>query len=365
MIDQHADFGENHCARPAPVSRSNAKAPVKRATAKTLGSEIVRLVSMRYVLRPAAVVLPKSWLLGLANALSWVLCVATRAGRNSYWEIRAAFGLGRIASLKLARRRLAQPLSSYAVFRRVIEGRERPSDWKVEHRNREYVQQLLDSGESFMLASGHFTRHAYLGVPSLPVEPGRWVQVGLPGHDGIRSMQELRRRLADSTLARIVLDQRNKVQYDALLEALPVAWPEKIEFGFVHREFSAAQQIYKRLLKPGTVVSIHVDAPWQQKGPGTYVRPFAGEAHRAFSTGAAQLAKLTKRPIIFCSYWIESDGTVVIEWSPPITGVDDEKATMDTLIDSLEVAVGRRPEHYTLDIGAARRWNAKLQTWQS
>jgi hypothetical protein len=41
----------------------------------------------------------------------------------------------------------------------------------------------------------------------------------------------------------------------------------------------------------------------------------------------------------------------------------DERVT-SSVLDALEVGIGRHPEQYVLDFGSGRRWNAKAEVWE-
>jgi lauroyl/myristoyl acyltransferase len=150
-----------------------------------------------------------------------------------------------------------------------------------------------------------------------------------------------------------------------MLKALSSAWHRAGEFAFTGAGQSAASLIYQRLHEQGNIVSIHVDAPWPKSPTGSYSRPFAGLRNREFSTGAAQLAALTRCPIVSCVYWQQDEDTVIVEWGAPIQQVDDELDAMNLLIHKLEVAIGERPMQYMLSIGGQRCWNEALKRWNA
>ena len=115
-------------------------------------------------------------------------------------------------------------------------------------------------------------------------------------------------------------------------------------------------------------VFIDVDAPWRKSLAGSYERPFAGYKSHVFATGAAQLARMARCPIISCVYSLENDGTIVLEWGSPIriacNDADSDVDVMNKLIDTLELAIGERPTQYVLRIGDSRRWNSRSRRWE-
>jgi lauroyl/myristoyl acyltransferase len=233
-----------------------------------------------------------------------------------------------------------------------LSGREDVSNWRIIEKNSDEVASLRETGQSFIVATAHFQRAALLAIACPRVTPGNLMTVGLPAPREIKTLYDLRLR----------------IQYGTMLKVLSTAWRRPFEFAFTMPRTSsspsAASMIFDRLRKRGTVLFIHVDAPWTKGPTGSYTRPFAGLRGREFSTGAAQLAELTQRPIVSCIYWQKDDETVVLEWGSPIQRVDDTTETMNRLIDPLEVAIGERPTHYVLNIGDERRWNAKLKRWE-
>lgn len=311
-------------------------------------SELIRILSMQLFLAPAARLLPKSWAFALAEATSLLLMALPSPGMVTYWRMRRAFGRDRVCSFQLAWGWVARPFRDFVTLKRVLYGREDVARWRIIERYSEEVAGLRESGQSFIVATAHFERAALLGIACPRVTPGNLVTVGHPPPRKIRSLLNLRLR----------------IQYGTMLKALSSAWRRRGEFAFTGSGQSAASLIYQRLREDGNIVSIHVDAPWPKGPTGSYSRPFAGLRKREFSTGAAQLAALTRRPIVSCTYWQQDDRTVVIEWGSPIRHVENETDTMNRLIDDLEAAIGQRPMQYLFDIGGMRRWNETRHRWE-
>jgi lauroyl/myristoyl acyltransferase len=262
--------------------------------------------------------------------------------------MRQAFGESRLRSFQLAWGWLRRPFLDFVMLKRVWYGREDVSKWRIVEKNSDEVAHLRESGQSFIVATGHFQRVALLATACPRVTPGNLVQVGLPTPGEIRSLY----------------DSRIRLQYGTMLDVLSSAWNRSFEYALTKSSQSAAMLLYERLRKPGNIINIHVDAPWPQSQTGSYARSFAGLTTREFSTGAAQLATLAQCPIVSCVYWQEDDGTLVLRWGSPIQRVDNEIDTMNSLIDALEVAIGERPTQYVLRIGRERRWNATTKRWE-
>jgi lauroyl/myristoyl acyltransferase len=284
----------------------------------------------------------------VAKVLALSLVVLPEPGMSIYWSMRQAFGESRLRSFQLAWEWLRRPFLDFVMLKRVWYGREDVSKWRIVEQNSDEVARLRETGESFIVATGHFQRVALLATACPRLAPGNWVQVGLPPPSEIRSLNDWRIRL----------------QYGTMLDVLSSAWSRSFEYAFTKSSQSTAMLLYERLRKPGNIVSIHVDAPWPQSPTGSYARSFAGLTSRDFSTGAAQLASLAQCPIVSCVYWQEDDGTLVLRWGSPIQPADNEIDTMNRLIDTLEVAIGERPTQYVLYTGCDRRWNATTKRWE-
>lgn len=309
-----------------------------------------RIAALRGVLRPAADFFPRRLGLALADGIATILLTFSQSGVAAFREGRRAFGLGTFAALRLARRRVARPLRDYVFMRRVARGREDPQALKLVERGCEGVRQLQAEGRSYIVATAHVARQGMFGMYSPSIAPAHRVHVGAPVPARPRSLEE----------------RRAALQYEASLKALLSGHVGLVEVVYVSPEHqSPALPLVRRLRKAVTAVYIHVDAPWAWRDAEKTVheRPFAGDASRTFSIGAARLAKLAKCPIVTCIPIAEDDGSIVLEWGTPIFASDDEAATMDLLLDTIETAIGKRPDQYVLPIGFARRWDARTQRW--
>lgn len=312
---------------------------------------LVRVVVLTVILRPAAYLLPRRWGLAVAEVVSLVLLLLPRPGVPAFLEARDAFGLGYLEALGLARRRLLRPLADFVILNRLLYGREDVVKWTIIEKNADGIARLRATGKSFIIATGHFGRAAFAPMYFSGIIPGRRIHVGAPIPSAVSTLAERQARLQYSVTMRALSSLLDRV--DDVVYVSPQ-----------HR--SPALPIYKKLRRGGTVVYVHVDAPWawRKSDGGVHVRPFLGNRRREFATGVARLAQLAKCPIITCVPYLESDGTVVLEWGAPFMAGDDEVATTDCLLDVLEVAVGNRPDHYVLPVGRDRRWSCQRQRWE-
>jgi hypothetical protein len=314
--------------------------------------EIIRIVSMQFILAPAAYVLPRRLAVWIANVLALFLVILPRSGLNVYYQIRAAFGQGRVASLYLTWGWLSLPFRDFVILRRLINKRENPLNWKIVERNTDGINNLRRSGESYVLISGHFAQEALLSLYSPNVSYNHPIQTAVDTPKQIRSL----------------LDLRVLIKHGALLKTLSSCWGRDTEILIVGGDLHSATKLYKSLREPGNVVMMNLDAPWNKALVGSYERPFAGQKNRVFSMGAVQLARLTRCPLICCVPWLKDDGSIVLEWGDLIrigsTDVSGEVKAMNALIDMLEIAVGKRPAQYYFEMGNSRRWNSQEERWE-
>jgi lauroyl/myristoyl acyltransferase len=305
---------------------------------------------MQCFLAPAAYALPKKLALQIADALALVLRILPSSGVRTYWQMRNAFGKGRIESLNLAWGWLATQFSDVVVIKRLSYKRENPFNWKIIEKNVDRINSLRGSGEPYIVAHPHFLQISCLGMCSPEVTYGQVVLASDPVFKRVQSLYELRLRIDDRTYHK----------------AYP-RWGR--EWVWVHNnELCAARKLYSRLQERGNVVFIPVDKPWRENLNGAYVRPFAGKKKCVFSKGAATLARLAQCPIISCVPILEKDGTIVLEWGEPIRSVGNDEANdvnvMDELLDTLEIGVGEKPTQFKFDIGGDRRWDPRSRRWE-
>jgi lauroyl/myristoyl acyltransferase len=302
---------------------------------------------MKVILPPTAYFFPWSWTTKLVKTFSLLLLALPWPGMRVCRTMRIAFGQDLFRSWQLTWEWLAGPLQDYAFAKHVIYGGKAHNDWKIVERNAEAVAKLRESGQSFVVATAHFRRTAYVGVLFSQVTPGNIFHVVVPPGQETDSLSERRLRL----------------HYDTLLKALATGSKRHSEFAYP-KDARSARKLFEIMRENGNTLVVHLDAPWEAGQKGSFSRPFASQRSRVFSTGAARLAKLTKRPIVSCAYWQEDDGTCVVKWGTVIARVDDEIDAMNTLIDELEVAIGEHPAQYVLTHGRERRWNSSSKRWE-
>lgn len=308
-----------------------------------------RALAMLLVLRPAADYLPRSVALALADYVAFAFAAVSSGGRSFHRELHATFGGEAAHARWLARETLALPFRDFVMLRRIVAGREDAWGWPVEQRNVEAVQPLRDSGASFIVALGHFSRRAVFCVHLPRVIPQRQIVVVNPQPPLSFRPQGLRTYL----------------QFGLMLRTLKAIRPD---LELYHAGRGTADTLVQKLRTPGNAVVIHADAPWPFRR-GSVERPFAAATGRSFATGVAKVARLAQCPIVACVSTVSPQGRVLLEWTGPIApGSLDDSASdarvTSSVLDALEVGIGRHPEQYVLDFGSGRRWNAKAEVWE-
>ena len=312
--------------------------------------DLLRSFLMVLILKPAANVLPRQSALAIAGWCGAIMLNVPTSGRSALSTMRRAFGMADADAKRAAREYLAQPFYSFVVFHRVLRRRESPNDWAVEERNNEEVTQLRESGQSFIVATGHFRRESYLALFLTRICPGSIVNIAVPVAARSLRPENIRNRVHFGQILRVIQHTRRGLKFAY------VGDPSILE-------------IAQRLGRPGCQTIVAVDAFWKKTGRSFLERPFAGMRARAFSTGSAVFSRFAQCPIVPCSSYVKSNGDVVIEWgsiiAPPCReDKDADIKTTNVMLDFLENAVGRRPTQYVLYIGDERRFDPVLGAWK-
>ncbi len=314
--------------------------------------EAYRYVAMGFVLRVAAIILPKSWARMVAKFMGLFLALSPQTGKHTYWNFRRTFRAHRWQSFRLAQQWLTRPFVDHVVLVRICHGREILDEWKIIEHNAEPIRLLMESGEPLIVATGHFAREAFWTVYRESVLPAFLL--------GFRAQIPVQRTL---------YGRRMRIQFGTIVETMNHVRPVNREWIVVGTGASAMESLIDGLQQPRRVVVIPINGPWEGGRPGSFARPFAGHQSRIFAIGAARLARLTQANVVSCVQWVDEDGHAVIEWGaiipPPEEGNKAaEISIMNRLLDPFEVAIGKRPTQYVLPIGADRQWNPSVQSWE-
>jgi hypothetical protein len=305
---------------------------------------------MLLILKPAADYLPLRWALVLAKWLSVVADITIMDdGQPVGASMKGAFNLSDEHAVQAARQWLATQFCDFVVLRRVARGREDPTKWRIVQKNAQALQQLRESGASFILATGQFARRAHVPFFTLAIAPARMVLAAQPAPKGW-SPRAIRVR-AQLAVAR---------------NAFMHTRPGRLELFVVGQ--TPTLDLDELLRHPDNVLHVTVDAWWPAKR-WAYHRPFAGFHSFSLTTAPATLARLTQRAILPCVSLIDSDGAVVLEWGdvipPPLpSDAEADVRITDELIDRIERAIGSRPTQYVSSPGRWRHWNGDLARWE-
>jgi lauroyl/myristoyl acyltransferase len=326
-------------------------------------AEIARASVMLLVLRPAADWLPLELARCFAQCIGFFIAVSPTRGRLTYSAMRTAFGFPKMQAFVAAQQWLSRPFLDFVFLRQVVRGRRNCTQWNVKEVSSDAVRRIKESGQPFIVATGHFARESFLGLLLPNILPHRIGIVAAPRPPNSRNPFAFRMGL----------------QYGQILDAMQHVRPN-MSFMFTGGIFMRLDNL---LRQPGNVVIISVDAYWTGGGPylgkgspsqqqsttGVYVRPFAGIWEYRVATGTATLARLAQCPIVPCVTYMADGDTLVVEWGtpipPPVSNDKDADAQItDQLIRYIERAVGRRPTQYVLEIGSSRCWNSSTGDWE-
>jgi lauroyl/myristoyl acyltransferase len=346
---------EAFAVRAAPrriVTRLLRRARRSAETASALAGHVGLAVTMLGLLRPAAAILSYPRVLALARSVGLVRAAMPLRGRARRSQIRRTFGADIDASeaTRFAAEYLARPLCDGVVLRRfMLRGWTDFANWRVDQRSTAAVDALRASDESFIVATGHFSRQAFMPLYNPGIVPQKITSILLPRT----------RRTIDPYTWWL------SYHYGQMLDCLHAARPD---MEFVHpRQTGGWQRLVETLGRPRNAVVVHADARAGQAS-GRYVRAFAGIEGRQFATGAARLSRVTGRPIAVCIPYLVDDETIVLDWTRvirPRPG-DDETSDIEVtnlILDDIEKAIGRRPWQYLLDYLGERSWDPWTEQW--
>jgi lauroyl/myristoyl acyltransferase len=322
------------------------RALVRRAPRRALAhlSDLVRTFAF-IILHPIAY-LPRRWAFGAADTVGLLFSMSPMGARVRR-SMRTAFPAGDAA--KLAREWMTRPFRDYVSMARILSRRECADRRPIESRGAPAI--LAEAGQSLIVATGHFSREPMECLYAASVIPKKLVTV----------VAALDKRSIKPRALRL------RVQFGMMVDAISAIREGDVEILHVGRPGLVTRMV-KHLKKPDAVVIISSDAVLANGREVGLHRPFAGHAMVDFALGTARLSRLSQRPIVVCVPFLDKDGGVVLDWSPPIPAParDDEGADeriTGAVVDILERAIGLRPGQYVLPVGEQRRWSETAQCW--
>jgi lauroyl/myristoyl acyltransferase len=315
--------------------------------------ELIRFVSIKFILGSAAWTLPRKLALKVSGAIGLLLLVLPIPGHATYFTMRQVFGASRPEAFCLAWNWLTRPFRDFIIAKRFVYGRENWKNYNIIQNNTEGINALRNSGKSYIIVCGHFAREAEIPIYLAKVTPGNLFRV-------VRFP-----KLNDHRLANL----RTHIQIETLVKAFHSVGRENLNTVDTGPTSNAAATLRSALMKPGNVVMVNIDAPYEIGSPGTFSRPFAGSTNRAFAKGVVGLARMAQCAMITCIWWKKDDGGIVLEWGEPVRVTPrgrkiEDIQVMNQFLDKFEVAIGKRPTQYVLKFGGERLWNSKLERWQ-
>lgn len=252
---------------------------------------------------------------------------------------------------QLAREWMTRPFRDYVGVRRVVIGGDKVANLAVESRGEPAI--IRDPDQSLIIALGHFSREANVGLYKSGVVP-KQVAATIAALD----RPSLRPRAIRVRMQILEIMAGIRAARDNDVDIVPFDGP------------GALTKLVRLLKRPGTAVTISADAVLAQGRESGLDRAFAGHRCMSFALGTARLARLSQRPIVPCVPFLDENGGFVVEWGEPIPapGRDDESADVritDAILDIFERAIGARPGQYVLSIGSDRGWDETAQRWVS
>lgn len=303
------------------------------------------------ILRQAARLPTRAPALALANAIGWLFYISP-VGRARLRTIRQVFPDGPAPATAIARRSLTLPYRDFVVLRRLVLGKADTRLTEAEFRSEmpESTRALFAGDQSVIIAIGHFAREATRSVYAPGVVNRRLLGT-------VAETPETPTNIAEARLA---------MHFGQMLDAIATMRNDTklVTIGNV----GGVRELVRHLSEPGWALIQSVDAPRADWMPVGLTRPFAGHAERAFADGAAQLARMAQVPIVAAITYVDRDGAMVIAWSEPFAPParkdrEADAALTSEVLDLIEVAIGRRPDQYVVDIGGTRSWDPVQERW--
>ena len=312
---------------------------------------------LHFFVRPSALIVSPPAARKIYAALASMLAPLTFRGRDFASDYHSAFGGTSHEGRRIARERLYWSMWEYAVHVRVSYDRDWYRKCECVQENRAAVDKILASGNSFIVALGHFARdEANCWVLDSNTLPVSITQVFGP----VPALQWRKPHVI-----------YNWVILRAMARRLSVVHDGDLELAMVGEDSASATRLIRRLKSTNGAIAIYVDAPWNpRKHRSAVSRPFAAMEHAPFALGAARLARASGSPILYCMPERIDDTHCRLVWSDPIWVPEDggheaDLCATNILLDAIERGIGANPARYMMSIGEGRRWNAANSRWES
>ncbi len=316
--------------------------------------ELSKLIIMRYLIAPIAPYVSKYITLKLAWLLSSIILffdIILHKSKN-FKDIKHAFSLGNLRALQISWQFLALAFQDFAIFMRIVKGKETVDIWNVKEINSVGVDELRQNGRSFIVATGHFTRQAYLAVFRKDIIPMNVIQITLP---------------PNPNTGNYYYDRRIELHLGMGLTAAAKSHPD-FQTAMVGIVPNFIKALCGKLHETPTALLLNIDAPWADSHKKSHERPFAGYETKKFAMGVLGLAKISACPIVSLVCYIDSHGEAVLQWGDPVyiakSDTEEQQVkVLDEMLDRIETAIGMRPSQYLMPFGTQRKWNSAEQAW--
>jgi len=313
--------------------------------------DATKAFAMLALLRPAANWLPRKWACSLASLCGRLHASMPFYGRKKYHIVRQTLANDPKEARRLTAGLLSRHFIDFVIYRRYINGKENLQEYPVIESNAQIVDEFRRSNSSYIIVTGHFSRHAFMPMYIPRFIPQRIISIVNPPIPKSLHPHKIWSRAHYGQMMKFLERVRSDMQFLS----------------------PGNSNLFKKLIRgikePGNALVVSVDAPWDRNRPGSIVRPFAGRKSASFSTGTARLARLTQSPMILCIPHMDDHGRVRLDWIRSIAPPDPQDVQADIvntnlLLDDIERAIGLRPDQYVIDVFGQRRWNRKTQRWE-
>jgi hypothetical protein len=334
-----------------------ASAAIRRVRARNTG-RASRLAGMgRFLIDKtvvlAATVLPRRVTVALIAMIAHLEQRLSSKGRAAVVEARIICGRRGSDIGRLARSHLTVRYRDLLDLQRVARGRDSVGGWTIEEVNSGPVHEVLDRGQSIVVASGHWAYGSLFGLASLfpdfnavgvtiPEPPFRW--------DG----ETLRERL--------LWGVRENAKQKLLDDGLRSGSVDQIKVG----ELNVQDYLLQSLSKPRGAAAIFIDIFWER--PNARHFPFCGWKDQPFALGATRIARLARCPVVLVVPERTGPRALKVHYGtvfpPPAPNAKaDDEVTMRALLKELECYVGTFRGDYPGPVGWQRRWDAGADMW--
>jgi len=314
--------------------------------------DATKALAILVILRPAADWLPRNRAFALARLCGRLHAATPFYGRSKYHAVRRTLANDPAEAKRLTARILSRHFLDFVILRRYLKGRENVKEWPVVESNAQIVDTLRRSNSSYIIALGHFSRHAFIPMYDRRFVPQRVISIIDPPVPRSLDPQKIWLRIHFGQMWQYLKHERPDMRFVSPGNS------------------NLLKTLIRGIKEPGNALFVSVDAPWGRGRSGSIIRPFAGRKTASFATGTARLARMTQCPMVLCIPYLDDRGRVHLDWVRLIEPPDPKDAEADIintnlLLDDIEHAIGLHPDQYVIDVLRDRRWDVQAQRWDN